>query len=105
MNPYRYSSSFLDEPHSFNVIKPAFQVGLTLEPSTDKSISTGMYVSYLYAPTTMSKFSATGTAEFEEDRPYDGERIISFTREATFTAPKGNFNMGGFSLGFLIRIR
>ena len=85
-----------------NVIKPAFQIGITLEPYPNDIISTGIYVSYLYAPSEFSKFHATGTVAFYNNTNY---YVPEFTHDVNFSIPKTTKNIGGLSLGLIVRIR
>ena len=91
---------------TFDVVKPAFQIGLSLELYPNESFSSGVYAVYLYAPSTFPGFQATGTASFfGKGQDPSQNAAAAFTREATMNFPKTGINANGFSVGFLVRIR
>lgn len=89
---------------SYNMVNPAFQVGLSVDFYPNDPVSTGMYATYMYAPASFSGFNESGSLGFvDAETPY--AETVQFRRDAVVTVPKANFSMGGFSLGFFIRIR
>jgi hypothetical protein len=67
-------------------------------------VSTGMYATFLYAPTSFPGLQENVKLGFQDyEEPYSPNYV--FTRDGVLNIPKGNFSMGGFSLGFFIRIR
>ena len=91
---------------SFTLVKPAFQLGFSMEFLPAESFSTGIYGVYLYAPSTFPGFQANGEVVFfNESQRATQEPDPVFTRDAEWSIPKSHFNTNGFSLGFFIRIR
>ncbi len=89
---------------SYNMVNPAFQVGVSVDFYPNDPVSTGMVATYMYAPASFPGFKESGSLGFvDAEDPYSS--TIEFRRDAVVTIPKGNFSMGGFSLGFFIRIR
>jgi hypothetical protein len=89
---------------SYNMVNPAFQVGVSVDFYPNDPLSTGMYATYMYAPASFPGFKESGSLGFvDAEDPYSS--TIEFRRDAVVTVPKANFSMGGFSLGFFIRIR
>lgn len=89
---------------SYNMVNPAFQVGLSVDFYPNNPVSTGMYATYMYAPASFPGLKESGSLGFvDAESPYS--ETVEFRREAEVTIPKANFSMGGFSLGFFIRIR
>lgn len=89
---------------SYNMVNPAFQVGVSVDFYPNDPVSTGMYATYMYAPASFPGFKESGSLGFV-DAEYPYSSTIEFRRDAVVTVPKANFSMGGFSLGFFIRIR
>jgi hypothetical protein len=96
-----WSASF---NRSYNMVNPAFQVGLSVDFYPNDPISTGMYASFMYAPASFPGLKENISLGFvDAETPYSS--TVEFRRDAVVTVPKANFSMGGFSLGFFIRIR
>lgn len=86
------------------MVNPAFQVGLSVDFYPNDPVSTGMYATFMYAPASFPGLKENISLGFvDAETPYSS--TVEFRRDAVVTVPKANFSMGGFSLGFFIRIR
>jgi hypothetical protein len=103
-NGYGYSNWSETFDRSYNMVNPAFQVGVSVDFYPNDPVSTGMYASFMYAPASFPGFKESGGLGFvDAETPYSP--TYAFTRDAVVNIPKSNFSMGGFSLGFFVRIR
>ncbi|HLP46120.1 MAG TPA: hypothetical protein VK469_09245, partial [Candidatus Kapabacteria bacterium] len=89
---------------SYNRVGLAFQLGLSMDFYPNDPVSPGMYATLLYAPASFPGLNENIPLNFYDDEaPQSSD--YAFTRDGILNIPKGNFSMGGFSLGFFIRIR
>ena len=89
---------------SFHAVNPAFQVGLSVELYPGETFTSGIYATYLVAPSTFPEFHARGSASFYEANQYTNPGVV-FKRDAELIFPKTTFDVSGFSLGFFVRFR
>ncbi|HLP57554.1 MAG TPA: hypothetical protein VK186_01935, partial [Candidatus Deferrimicrobium sp.] len=83
----------------------AMQLGLAMDFYPNDLISTGMYANWLYAPASFYGLQENIRLTFYNDDEWPRSPGSTFTRDGILDIQKANFNMGGFSLGFFIRIR
>lgn len=95
------NGSMLERYNTYNIVNPAFQASLSLDFYPKSKASTGMYVSFMYAPASFPAIKENYMLNFKEN---DQEPTV-FTREGMLNIPKSNFSMGGISLGFFLRFR
>ncbi len=102
-----YKMNFSPTPtYSGRSVKPAFEIGLSAELNPNDVFTSGVFLSYLYAPVSIPAMEWNGTAQFHELNLYGGEYSeISFVRDAQIKLEKISYNTGGFSLGFFMRFR
>ncbi|HLP46119.1 MAG TPA: hypothetical protein VK469_09240 [Candidatus Kapabacteria bacterium] len=99
-----YPGKIVTVNRSCNRVGLAMQLGLSMDFYPNDPISPGMYAALLYAPASFPGLKENLPLYFYEDG------VITtygpaFRRDGILDFQKGNFSMGGFSLGFFIRIR
>lgn len=91
---------------TYNKVNPAFQIGMSMELFPEASFTTGIYATYLYAPSSFPGFQASGNGPFFNTVQTPGQTSVpAFGRDIEYDFHKSNFNANGFSLGFLLRFR
>ncbi len=89
---------------SYNTVKPAFQLGVSVDICPRDPFSYGIFASFLYSRVSFRGFQSKISAGFISNNN-TGTQPAAFTREVVVSIPRVNFNLGGFTLGFVLRLR
>ncbi len=89
---------------SYNTVKPAFQVGVSVDICPRDPLSFGIFASFLYSHASFRGIQSKISAEFV-DNTKTGTQPAAFTREVVVSIPGVDYNLGGFTLGFVLRLR
>jgi hypothetical protein len=92
---------------SYNTVKPAFQFGAAVDICPRDPLSYGIFASFLYSHASFRGIQSKISAGFVSniDNTNTGTQPVVFTREVVVSIPRVDFNMGGFTLGIVLRLR
>jgi len=93
------------EVDSYRIVRPVFQLGMSLDIAPHDPLSYGIFISYLYSRTAFKGIQSTFDAKFYPEPGSIGSQTAAFTKTVVVDVPGTNFGLGGFTIGFVVRIR
>ena len=89
---------------SYSTVKPAFQLGVSVDICPRDPFSYGIFASYLYSHVSFRGIQSKISAGFISNNN-TGTQPAAFTRDVVVSIPRVDFNLGGFTFGFVLRLR